>query len=108
MVLMTNLGSMAIIQSKASVQQPYFQRLFLYLDACRTSFLEGCRPIIGIDECHLKRPFGVILLCAIFVEANLGWFLVAYAIVEQEKIETWEWFLTLLHEVVGRDIDAKS
>ena len=41
------------------------------------------------------------------MEANLGWFPVAYAIVEQEKSETWEWFLILLHEAVGKDIDAK-
>ena len=41
------------------------------------------------------------------MEANLGWFPVAYALVEQEKSQTWEWFPTLLREAVGRDIDAK-
>ena len=77
------------------------------LDACRRGFLEGCRPVIGIDGCHLKGPFGGILLAVLSVKANLGWFPVAYALVEQEKGQTWEWCLTLLREAVGRDINAK-
>ena len=41
--------------------------------------------MIGIDGCHLKGLFGGIRLSAISLEANLGWFPVAYAIVEQRR-----------------------
>ncbi|CAB4279374.1 unnamed protein product [Prunus armeniaca] len=36
---------------------PLFQRLYVCLDACKKGFLTGCRPIIGVDECHLKDHF---------------------------------------------------
>ena len=61
-------------------------------------FLEVCRPVIGIDGCHLKRPYGGVILSAISLEANLGYFPVAYAIVETENRATWCWFLDFLKE----------
>ncbi|KAL5564297.1 hypothetical protein UlMin_027461 [Ulmus minor] len=106
MILNTNPGSMAIVKSEVSKVggHPHFQRIFICLEACKWGFLEACRPVIGIDGCHLKGPYGGIMLSAISLEANLGFFPVAYAIVETENRETWCWFLELLKEVVGRDL----
>ncbi|KAB2637125.1 hypothetical protein D8674_027659 [Pyrus ussuriensis x Pyrus communis] len=40
-------------------------------------FKVGCRPLIGLDGCHLKSRHGVI----------------AYAVVEMENKDSWIWFL---------------
>jgi hypothetical protein len=31
-----------------------FHRLYLSLIAIKKGFLEGCKPVIGLDECFLK------------------------------------------------------
>ena len=109
MVLLTNPGSMAIVRSEVSRLggQPHFQRIFICLEACKRRFLVACRPVVGVDGCHLKGPYGEVLLAAITVEANMGYFPLDYAIVEIENQETWCWFLELLKEVVGRDVEVK-
>ncbi|KAK2663874.1 hypothetical protein Ddye_002448 [Dipteronia dyeriana] len=32
--------------------------------------MEGCRPFIGVDGCHLKGPLGRVLLSAVSLDAN--------------------------------------
>lgn len=84
MVLTTNPGSKEIIHSDATGHPPYFKRLFICLQVCMIGFFQGCRPVIGLDGCHLKGPYGGILLAAISMDANLQFFPLAYAIVEVE------------------------
>ncbi|KAG8387137.1 hypothetical protein BUALT_Bualt03G0222000 [Buddleja alternifolia] len=31
-----------------------FLRLYICFDACRKGFMEACRPVIGVDGCHLR------------------------------------------------------
>ncbi|KAH0977423.1 hypothetical protein GBA52_027142 [Prunus armeniaca] len=50
----TNVGSTMKIRVEPP---PHLQRLYVCLDACKKGFLAGCRPIIGVDGCHLKGPF---------------------------------------------------
>ncbi|XP_012833671.1 PREDICTED: uncharacterized protein LOC105954545 [Erythranthe guttata] len=59
-------------------------------------FLDGCRPVIFLDGCHLKSDYGGILLCAVGIDANNGMYPFAYAAVEKEKRESWLWFIDLL------------
>ncbi|KAL5576963.1 hypothetical protein UlMin_018662 [Ulmus minor] len=107
MISTTNPGSMAIIHSDASNQPPNFKRIFICLAASRNGFLEGCRPVIGLDGCHLKGPYRGVLLEAISLDANLQFFPVAYGIMEIEDSQTWHWFLELLIEAAGRDLHHK-
>ncbi|TXG56945.1 hypothetical protein EZV62_018258 [Acer yangbiense] len=37
----------------------------------RKGFLEGCRPFLGLDGCHLKGPYEGILLSTIALDANI-------------------------------------
>ena len=37
---------------------PYFERLYICWAGCKKGFLAGCRPIIGLDACHLKTKVG--------------------------------------------------
>ncbi|KAK4401123.1 hypothetical protein Sango_1218400 [Sesamum angolense] len=55
-----------------------------------------CRPIIGVDGCHLKGPHGGVLLTAVSIDPNNNLYPLAYAIVSGETREAWEWFLGLL------------
>jgi hypothetical protein len=41
-----------------------FHKLYLSLAAMKKGFLEGCRPIVGLDGCFLKGPYKGTLLAA--------------------------------------------
>ena len=71
--------------------------------AQRTGYLEGCRPFIGLDGCHLKGPFGGVLLSAVALDANSGIFPIAVCVCEGENTYSWKWFLHLLKEQVGEE-----
>lgn len=48
----SNPGSTFIIQREGVK----FNMIYICFSACRTSFLQFCRPIIGMDGCWLKGP----------------------------------------------------
>ncbi|KAI8530955.1 hypothetical protein RHMOL_Rhmol11G0100200 [Rhododendron molle] len=75
-----------------------FKRLYICWGALKKGFHEGCRPVIGLDGCHLKGPHGGILLTAVGIDANNCIYPFAYAVVEKEKKKTWLWFLELLSD----------
>ncbi|KAL0325076.1 UNVERIFIED_CONTAM: hypothetical protein Sradi_5076900 [Sesamum radiatum] len=64
-------------------------------------FFEGCRPIIGLDACFLKGPFGGQLMAAIGRDGNNQMFPLAMAVVECECKESWTWFLDMLLSAFG-------
>jgi hypothetical protein len=51
-LMRTNPGTTAKVDVHVPGQQ--FQRLYVCLDGCKKGFLDDCRPIIGLDTCHLK------------------------------------------------------
>ena len=67
----------------------------------KKGFRNGCRPFIGVDGCHLKGPYGGVLLAAVSLDGNCGLFPIAVAIVELENGDSWGWFLHLLSSVIG-------
>ncbi|KAL0352598.1 UNVERIFIED_CONTAM: hypothetical protein Scaly_1648500 [Sesamum calycinum] len=83
---------------KAIEGSPDYQytRLWDYVEEIRVGFKYGYRPIIGVDECYLKGPHGGILLTTCGVDPNNSLFPIAYAVVNKEYRETWEWFLIIL------------
>ncbi|KAK1318674.1 hypothetical protein QJS10_CPB04g01530 [Acorus calamus] len=66
-----------------------FMRFFVCLGACRLGFLDGCRPFIGLDGCHLKGFYKGIMLSATFVDADSCLFPLAFAAVESETGDSW-------------------
>jgi len=50
-----------------------------------TEFRRGCRPFIGVDGCFLKGPYKGVLLTAMALDANNGYFPLAYGIIEVEN-----------------------
>ncbi|XP_058217368.1 uncharacterized protein LOC131328440 [Rhododendron vialii] len=80
---------------------PVFKRMFISYVAQLRGFLAACRPIIGLDACFLKGPFGGQLMHATAKDANNQMFPLAFAVVEAEAKESWTWFLESLMDMIG-------
>ncbi|KAL4347998.1 hypothetical protein GQ457_17G020520 [Hibiscus cannabinus] len=66
-----------------------FERIYIFLQACKDGFKAGCRPIISIDGCFLKGHFQGYLLAAVGIDANDCIYPLAYAVVESENTSSW-------------------
>jgi hypothetical protein len=94
----TNPGScvMLKVEKKNPNLPAKFHRLYMSLAAIKKGFLEGCRPVIGLDGCFLKGPYKEILLAAVGRDANNNMYPIAIAVVESETKDSWTWFLEYL------------
>ncbi|XP_057429827.1 uncharacterized protein LOC130722946 [Lotus japonicus] len=87
---------------KMKVEDNRFQRLYVCLDALKKG-LKFCRPIIHLDGCFLKAGYGGQLLVAVGRDGNDNIFPIAYAAVEAELKDSWQWFLDLLLKDIEAD-----
>ena len=71
-------------------------------NAQKVGFLGGCRPLVGLDGCHLKGKFGGHILSAKARDGNDDIFPIALGVVEQENKDSWVWFLQTFAEDIGR------
>ncbi|KAK4407317.1 Eukaryotic translation initiation factor 3 subunit I [Sesamum angolense] len=97
----SNPGSivmMVMTDGDDGTEQRKFSKFFVCFDALRQGFLSGCRPVIGVDGCHLKGPYGGVLLTAVSIDLNNNLYPLAYAVVSGETREAWQWFLELLKD----------
>ncbi|KAL0387943.1 UNVERIFIED_CONTAM: hypothetical protein Sradi_2676100 [Sesamum radiatum] len=105
MVSRTNPGSIFKLQYAHEMEDipptPTFKRAFMGLKALRDGFLEGCSPFIGFDGCHMKGPYGGVLLAAVGLDGNNGLYLLAFAIVEVECKDSWGFFFQCLETMLG-------
>lgn len=60
-------------------------------------------PFIGVDGCHLKGKYRVVLLSTIAFDGNNDIFPIAYVVVESEGNDCWCWFLRLLDKIVASE-----
>lgn len=56
-----------------------FRRLFICFDAWLVGFINGCRPLIFLDETHIKNNYKGCLLVVMAKDANNDIFTLAYA-----------------------------
>ncbi|KAJ4702229.1 MuDR family transposase [Melia azedarach] len=77
---------------------PKFQRFMFSFQALKKGFVKGCRWFIGLDGCHLKGPYGGVLLSAVALDANNGIFPLAVCVCESENADSWKWFLEILYQ----------
>ena len=82
---------------------PYFERLYICLEGCKKGFMAGCRPIIGLDACHLKTKSGGQLITAVARDPNEEYFPLAYTVVKAETKDSWTWFINLLLADIGQN-----
>ena len=64
------------------------KRMYVRYNAQKVGFLGGCRPLVGLDGCHLKGKFGGHILSATARDGNDNIFPVALGVVEQENNES--------------------
>ncbi|KAJ9566824.1 hypothetical protein OSB04_002790 [Centaurea solstitialis] len=81
--------------------QVYFDRFHVCLHGLKKGWKKGCRRIIALDGCFLKIVCQGELLTAIGRDGNNHIFPVAWAVVNVENKDNWEWFIRLL----GEDLD---
>ncbi|KAG8371475.1 hypothetical protein BUALT_Bualt13G0091400 [Buddleja alternifolia] len=85
----------------AKTGEEKFMRLYICFDACKRGFMEACRPVIGVDGCHLKGTHKGVILTALGLDPNNCIFPICFCVVEGEHKKSWEWFLELLVQDVG-------
>ena len=73
-----------------------FFRLFICFKSQRDSWKHTCRPIIGIDGAFLKWDVKGHLLAATGRDGVNRVVLIAWAVVEIENDDNWDWFLKML------------
>jgi len=95
-LLRSNPGSSVKIKCKETVGGFAFQRIYVCFNACKRAFVQSYRPLIGLDGCFLKGRYGGQLLSAIGKDGNNQMLPIAFAIVEAETKESWDWFVELL------------
>ena len=91
---LTNPGSSVHLQTtlnEAGIR--VFERVYVCLAACKKGWIEGCRPIVGLDGCFIKAGYSGQLLSAVSLDAKNSIFPVTYAVVEANNYQSWKWFL---------------
>lgn len=91
-LLRSNPGSTVVVKLHPDTPEAVFHRMYICLDACKRGFLAGCRKVIGLDGCFFKGPTNGELICAMGRDANNQMYPIAWAVVEKETNESWDWF----------------
>ncbi|XP_073121759.1 uncharacterized protein [Henckelia pumila] len=86
----TNPGS--VVECEIEPLTKKFRRLFICFHACVVGFVSGCRPLIFLDDTHIKNKYKGCILVAVSKDANDDLFTIAYAIVDAENDANWDWF----------------
>ncbi|KAK8557197.1 hypothetical protein V6N13_013473 [Hibiscus sabdariffa] len=70
----------------------------------KDDFKVGCRPIIGLDGCHMKGYYQGHLLAVVGIDADDSIYPIAFAVVESENQSSWNWFL----EILDNDLEINN
>ena len=96
-----------IIESK---QQ--FYRLYICFNSQRESWKETCRPIIGLDDDSFKWDIKGHLLAVVGRDGDDRTVPIAWAVVEIENDDNWDWFVKKLSDILdlhdGRNVTIIS
>ncbi|CAK8538622.1 unnamed protein product [Lathyrus sativus] len=97
-LLKSNPNSTIEIKCVDSDGGPVFERIYVCLEACKAAFATTYRPLIGLDACFLKGDFRGQLIGVVGKDENNKIYPIAYAAVEAETKDSWQWLLNLLLE----------
>ncbi|XP_058734254.1 uncharacterized protein LOC131605982 [Vicia villosa] len=67
---------------------PRFERCYMCFDGTKMTLKKACRLFIGLDGCHLKHKYGLILLIAVGRDPNDQYLQIAFGVVENESKDT--------------------
>lgn len=88
------------VESESIPKELLFNNIFISFSAMWKGFLQGCRPLIGVDGTHLKGNYGGVLLSAVAMDGNNEIFPLAYAVVSIEDKDNWSFFLWNIYHIV--------
>lgn len=94
----TNPGSIAAVY--ANPVDNCFQRLFVSFQASIYGFLNGCRPLLGLDRIALKSKYLGTLLLAAGYDGDGALYPLAFGVIDEETDDNWMWFLSELHSLL--------
>ncbi|XP_028055286.1 uncharacterized protein LOC114259467 [Camellia sinensis] len=100
-VIRKNSTSHILIITNPEKIEPTFEIMYFRLGAQKDRFLARCRPIIGLDGCHLKEIFGGQLLSAIGRDGNDNMYPITVVLIKIECKASWSWFLEELMSDIG-------
>lgn len=92
----TNPGTTAELELNDELMQEgknVFKRLYLCFDALKRGWKIGCRPVIGLDGCHLKGIVKGQILVVVGKDGANQVFPIAWAVIGKENKDNWTWFL---------------
>ncbi len=78
-----------------------FKRLFWAFKPCIDGFAH-CLPVLVIDGTHLYGKYKGKLLTAIGIDGNNQLMPLAFALVEEENVDSWSWFMACIRHRVTR------
>ena len=69
-----------------------FEYMFLALSPCINGFVSYCRPIIMIDETHLKRKLKGVIFVVVAMDRNVQIYPIAFGFGDGENHQSWSSF----------------
>ncbi|KAI3966830.1 hypothetical protein MKX01_006767 [Papaver californicum] len=102
MIRMTNPGFIA--KFTYGRNDKCFDSVTISFDGPMRGFINGCRPIVGLDGCHLNGKYGGCLLSATSLDAHNGLVPLGIMICRNECFKNWYFFLK---DLIPRLVDHK-
>ena len=103
-VIKENPGSEFEIETVAGTfigSKQRFYRCYICFKSQKESWIRTCRPVIGIDRAFLKWDIKGHLLAAVGRDGDNRIVPLAWAVVEIENDDNWDWFLRQLAASLG-------
>ncbi|XP_021767674.1 uncharacterized protein LOC110732070 [Chenopodium quinoa] len=94
-------GVYVVVEGVDRTEPPLFMRMYMCLAALKNGFNKGCRPLIGLDGCHLKGAYPGKIIISFAKDGNNQIFPFAWATMEVENKDTWCWFIQGLQKDIG-------
>ncbi|KAG7572036.1 MULE transposase domain [Arabidopsis suecica] len=88
-----------VLKARNASHDTHFSRIWDY--QAEVSWKQHCRPVIGIDGAFLKWDIKGHLLAAVGRDGDNRIVPLAWAVVEIENDDNWDWFLKKLSESLG-------